>query len=798
MTDRPTFESSFESSLEARLVARASIASRPFDAARITRTAAIAGGSQRRLSRRFSWFDTPASRPIVLLLVLALLVLAGAVVAIGSGLLRQPARFPGGIGPTGRMATPRAYSADAVLADGRVLFAGGTGQLAGSDPLGGEVYDPPTNLFNATQPMVQARSSASATTLVDGRVLIAGGSVANSNGSQAMATAELFEPKSGTFVSTGSMHEARIGLVAVRLADGRVLVVGGTTIDTGGTSVGLSSAEIYDPATGTWTETGSMPASRTVEGYDGQGRPTATLLTDGRVLIAGGLGSTASIASGVLFDPRTGSFVATGSMNVGRSNASATLLPDGHVLIVGGDATSTETPISIQALASAEIFNPSTGRFTATGSLTTERYGQSATLLPEGRVLVAGGSNAFGRPLSTELYDPATGTFSLGPTAGSAHSEFAALLPNGRVLLAGDQPELFDPQGTPTQLPPATARTDRTFTATGDPIESRQGHTATKLRDGRVLIVGGMASDGRVLSSAEIYDPQTGTFTATGSMANPRQGQSALLLGDGRVLIVGGVPGDSGIAAARTVEVFDPATGRFSDVWSLALGSLSRILQIAAVETPGGEILVFVASTPGTDPYAENSAVFRFDPTDGTTAALTTLADCSLVTGDAVQADGRVMVSCTDPGGNGILKLFDPSTAGLAALALNIDGRSIVGLPDGRIVIPRGGTSSVLVFDPASGKIILGDPLPTDTAGAASVALANGRVLFLGGNEANLFDPDTGRFQSLVPPLANLAGETLTTLADSRILIVGGSTQPPDRSTTRPPGAELFDPAALP
>jgi hypothetical protein len=356
----------------------------------------------------------------------------------------------------------------------------------------------------------------------------------------------------------------------------------------------------------------------------------------------------------------------------------------------------------------------------------------------------------------------------------------ALLMAIGAAVLIGSS-LLKQPQHLPGAL----------FTSTGEPVESRQGHTATLLRDGRVLVVGGIAPDAQVLASAEIYDPQTGTFAATGSMANPRESQSALLLGDGRVLIVGGFPGNSGIAAETTVEAYDPTTGRFSDVGSLPLGSLSGILQITAVETPGGGVLVFVASTPGTDLYApENSAVFRFDPADGTTAALGTLADCSLAAGDAARPDGRVMVSCVSPGGDAVIKLFVPSTGTLASLALNIDGGMVVGLPDGRIVIPGGGLRAVNVFDPASGRLILGDPIPTPTAGAEVIGLSNGQVLFLGGQEANLFNPDTGTFHSLAPPLANLDGATLTPLADGRVLIVGGTSQPPE--------AELFDPAALP
>ena len=138
---------------------RASIASRPFDAAGIAGAAAIAGGPERRFGRRFSWFGAPAARPFVLFLVLALVVLTAAVVAIGAGLLREPVRLTGTVDPAGRMASPRIFSADALMADGRVLFAGGTFADGDPDPVVAEVYDPSTGSFSTTGAMVQRRES---------------------------------------------------------------------------------------------------------------------------------------------------------------------------------------------------------------------------------------------------------------------------------------------------------------------------------------------------------------------------------------------------------------------------------------------------------------------------------------------------------------------------------------------------------------------------------------------------------------------------------------------------------------
>lgn len=790
----------FESRLEARLIARAAIAVRPFDAAGITRTAALAGGN-RRGSR---WPGVPllrVPRPVLFLLLVGLLLAIAAATLIGASLLRRPERLPGAIYPTGQMSTPRVDTADALLEDGRILFAGGTTNGQGADPIRGEVFDPATNLFSPTQAMVQARSSASATTLVDGRVLIAGGSFANSAGGVAMSTAEVFDPRSGSFAPTGTMRDPRIGPLAVRLADGRVLVVGGTLTEAGGTNEDLASAEVYDPVSGAWSNVGPMPAGRTAVGASGHGRPTATLLPDGRVLVAGGRGADGPLASALLFDPRTDTFILTEPMTFARSNASATVLADGRVLIVGGDATRSKSAPQVQALASTELFDPATGRFTLSGSLSTERFGHSATLLPDGRVLVAGGTNAYGGPLSTELYDPATGTFSQGPTAASGHSEFGALLPDGRVFLAGDQPELFDPAARAPSLVAASRNPDRTFTLTGDPVQDRSDHTATMLMDGRVLITGGLSPDGTGLSSAEAYDPRSNSFSATGSMAGPRLGAVALRLADGHVLIVGGSSSAdffSHVPPNQDVEIYDPASGRFVTGGSLDLDPTRAVDGIDAVETPGGQILLFVA-----DPSlvvglgGVDTVVYSLDPTRLAATRVSILPDCYVATGDASLRDGLVMLFCPDAAGATTLRLYDPASRRLTALDLPLSEGSVVPLADGRALIySLEKTDSVVVFDPESGTIAdTGAPLLE--GGESMTLLADGRVLFLG-SDAYIWDPRTGRFSRLPAPLADLSGPTTTLLEDGRVLIVGGTRWPADRGVPHPPGAEVFDPAVAP
>jgi hypothetical protein len=216
--------------------------------------------------------------------------------------------------------------------------------------------------------------------LNNGNVLIAGGS----NGSAVLSSTELYDPSTGTFTPIASLTNTRELHTATLLNNGTVLI-------TGGFGSSLSSAELYDPSTGTFTVTGNMTASRYYH--------TATLLNNGKVLITGGYNSSA-LSSAELYDPSTGTFTVTGSMTTVRYGHTATLLNNGKVLIAGGDSSS--------ALASAELYDPSTGTFVAIGNMTSARSYQTATLLNNGKALLAGGSDGSIVASSAELYQPAT------------------------------------------------------------------------------------------------------------------------------------------------------------------------------------------------------------------------------------------------------------------------------------------------------------------------------------------------------------------------------------------------------
>jgi hypothetical protein len=292
-----------------------------------------------------------------------------------------------------------------------VLLVGGLGGEATA-----ETYDPRTGAFTALPAPTSPRVGHSATRLRDGRVLLAGGWTGE--GGARLASAELFDPADGRFRRTGSTTIPRAGATATLLRDGRVLLAGGEA--EGGS---LASAEVYDPRSGRWSRTGRMLAPRKAH--------TATLLPDGRVLVVGGSSGGRVLSSAEVYDPRTGRWSRTGRLTAVRHKHAAVRTAGGRVLVLGGsDARDWNGQYS-----SAELYDPRTGRFTRTGNMRERRFkldGAAATL-PGGRVLVAGGGK------TAEVFDPRSRTFRTvaGPIGASLSFSTATLLGDGRVLVAG-------------------------------------------------------------------------------------------------------------------------------------------------------------------------------------------------------------------------------------------------------------------------------------------------------------------------------------------------------------------------
>ena len=607
------------------------------------------------------------------------------------------------------MAQARQQAAAVMLRNGRVLVTGG---LSPNSVIGSvEIYDPATGQWSAAAPMGAARRLHTATLLDDGRVLVTAG--IGSDGW--LATAEIYDPASNTWSPTGSLAARRYDHSATRLRDGRVLVAAGTNQSIA--SGALAPTEIYDPASGTWSSAGSLTYRRQ--------RHTATLLSDGRVLVAGGLfyasGSPNASFPGPceIFNPVTNTWSQGASLLQPRSAHSATVLSDGRVLVAGGMTWNWETTVS-------EIYSPSSNSWSTTASLNVARAQHTATALPGGRVLIVGGWVAFASHVSQpEVYDIAAPSTALPGSMSVERQEFSAtLLPSGKVLaVGGNAADVFDP-------------VTRLWSAAAPPGVTRIRHTATLLASGRVLVAGG--SDGvAALGTAQLYDPQGNTWTSAPAMSAAREEHTATLLPDGRLLVIGGANAGGTLAG---VEVYDASGGGWSEAASLA------------------------------------------EPRRRHTATL-------LLNGKVLVAGGH--------SGAGVLAtsaIFDPETglwsATVNSLASARYGHTATLLPDGQVMVTGGmGASAVLqtveVFNPATGRWTTAGPLTAARWKHTATLLRDGRVFLVGGagaagplSSTDLYDPMRTPANTRWQPGLNLSfarhGHTATLLTSGAVLFAGG------------------------
>src|SRR6266480_4139245 len=356
-----------------------------------------------------------------------------------------------------------------------------------------------------------------------------------------------------------------------------LVLVGGSAVAIFGARIGSSQPR----SIGSWSAAAHLST--------GRAEHAATLLKDGRVLVAGGFdGRGQPLASAEIYNPRANSWQPTGTMSTPRVDHTATLLPNGQVLIAGGRAgPSPAGPY----LASTELYHPATNRWTVSAPMHQVRAGPTAILLKDGRVMVVGGfgstvedGGALPSPVSSaEIYDPRTNQWSItGPMVHTRLFPSVAVLPVGRVLAAGG----FDGRGQPLASAEIYNPNLNRWSPTRAMAKACDEATATVLTSSKVFVVGGegrLGSGNIPVACVELYDPKKDAWSLGADLALARVDHTATLLRNGDVIVVG-----DGLPGTFPAEIYDPVANR----WSNASQPMQRYAHTATRLLDGRVLIV--------------------------------------------------------------------------------------------------------------------------------------------------------------------------------------------------------------
>lgn len=581
--------------------------------------------------------------------------------------------------------------------------------------------------------------------------------------------ASIFDPVADTWTAVAPMASAHLFHTATLLTNGKVLVVGGD---------GSTSAELYDPTSDSWSSAGVIPE---------RFHHTATRLPDGRVLIAGGYDSNEyTVDTAAIYDPTSNSWHDVDPMAAVHGHHDAFLLADGSVLIVGGESMSS----------APERFNPVSETWSGVPFPPTQSGFPTAAGLADGRVLLGGGFGFIPTPpfqkllRDSAIYDPTTNTWaSVAPSIQARGYGTAVTLANGKVVVLGGlatlpSVEIYEVGSDSWTSPQAIS-------------EGGAFHGASTLDDGRVLVTGGVSWESLTgIAAAHLYDPISGLWTQAASMVTARSLHTSTTLASGKVLVAGGRP-----STLASCELYNP----LSNAWEPAMAMNQARYQHTATRLQDGRVLV-AGGLSGT----RLATAEIYNPTANTWTAAMPMSDARAQHTATRLPDGRVLVvGGRNTNALASVEVYDPVADDwdtLHPMSTARYGHTTTLLPDGRVLVVGGTDSAALstgeIYDPVGDTWTATAPLPASRSFHTAALLDGGEVLVVAGEDENgapagtckRYDPTTDSWSDAASTIVETGqGSTLTGLSDGTVLSVGGAVG--EFPVAR---AERYDPSSSP